>query len=470
MIAIYIRVSTATQVIEGYSLQAQKERLTSFCKANGWDSYKFYVEEGVSAKNDKRPVYQEMMEHIKEGKINTLLVYRLDRIMRSIRDLDDMLKTLEDYKCSFKSATEPFDTTNPTGKLFIYIVGALAQWENEIKSERIKEVLEEKVANEGVWIGNVPYPFNLDENTQKLVPDPIRAQLTLDMIDKYKEGSSAAKIAEFMDEVENDKNWIAKTVIRILKNPALYGATRWVDEVYENTHEGIITKDEFEKIQEMMKDRSLVKRRDVKSIYLFQGKLVCPSCEGILTVNRYFRPRKDGTVFQGATYRCTNCFNSKKFRKSISEPSFLNALYSYMQNVKIERIENLEIKKETPIYVKQFQEIEQKRKKYQRAWASDLMNDDEFKSLMEETRKPYEELKEKVKNSNEPKPIDIEQVKNIVFTFNQNFKMLKKEEKRNFISSFIKRIEFKIIPQPPVRPDKSKRGKDKIVISNIIFY
>src|SRR5699024_1778692 len=195
MIAVYIRVSSATQVKDGYSLQTQKERLTSFCKANGWDDYKFYVEEGRSAKNDKRPEYQKMMKDVKDKEVNTVLVYRLDRIMRSIGDLHDMLQTFEEYDCSFKSATEPFDTTNATGKLFIYIVGALAQWENELKSERIKEVLEEKVANEGVWIGNVPYPFDLIEETNKLIPNEERKKHTLKMIDLFKRGYSSLRIS-----------------------------------------------------------------------------------------------------------------------------------------------------------------------------------------------------------------------------------------------------------------------------------
>lgn len=168
MIGIYIRVSSREQVEEGYSLQTQKSRLKAFCKVNGWDNYKIYVEEGRSAKNDNRPVYQDMMNAVKNEKIKTVLVYRLDRIMRSIRDLDDMLRAFEKHGCSFKSATEPFDTTNATGKLFIYLVGALAQWENELKSERISEVLDEKVADEGIWIGNVPYPFDRDEDTKKI--------------------------------------------------------------------------------------------------------------------------------------------------------------------------------------------------------------------------------------------------------------------------------------------------------------
>lgn len=471
MIGIYIRVSSAAQVEEGYSLTAQKERLTSFCDAQGWKDYKFYIEEGRSAKNDKRPKYQELMQNIRDGKVKTVLVYRLDRIMRSIGDLHQMLNTFEEYDCAFKSATEPFDTTNATGKLFIYIVGALAQWEIEMKSERIKEVLEEKVATEGVWIGNVPYSFYLDKNTDKLVPHPIREKLTLDMIDKYKNGTSTSKIADYMNEIETtDKTWRATTLIRIFKNPALYGATRWNDKVYEKTHDGIISKDEFLTLQLMLNDRSKVRLRSVKSNYLFQGAIVCPECKSFLNVNRYIRKRSDGSTYQGAIYRCPPCAKEKKFNKTVGEQRFLDALYDYMRNIKIEHIEKLEVKRDKPDYVKQFEVIEQKRKKYQRAWASDLMDDEEFKSLMEETRLPYEDLKYKIENSSEPRPIDIDQVKNIVLMFNQGFKKLTNEEKQMFISNFIRKIKFKLIPQPPKQPSKAKQGKDKVIIENIEFY
>lgn len=471
MIAIYIRVSSQQQVKEGYSLQAQKNMLTSFCEAREWSNYKFYIEEGLSAKNDKRPVYQDMMRHVEEGKIKTVLVYKLDRIMRSIGDLDKMLKTFDKHECSFVSATEPFDTTSPTGKLFIYIVGALAQWENEIKSERIKFVLEEKVSDEGIWIGNVPYPFDLDEKTQKLIPNPERAEKTLEIIEMYMSGMGTHKIAEYMNATETtDKTWRANTIYRILKNPALYGATRWVNKVYENTHQGIISKEKFELLQRMMKDRADTRYKDVESTYLFQSVLACPTCERTLSVARYFRKRKDGTTYQGATYRCTWCAKENKFNHHIGEQKFLDALYKYMQNVKIEHLQNVELKNEKPDYVKQFEAIENKRRKYQRAWANDMITDDEFKELMNETREVYEELKLKIKKEENNISIDPKRIAGTIMMFNKNFKELTIEEKRKFIASFIRKIYFKVTPQPPKRPEISQKGKPKVEITKVIFY
>lgn len=469
MIAVYIRVSSATQVKDGYSLQTQKERLTSFCKANGWDDYKFYVEEGRSAKNDKRPEYQKMMKDVKDKKVNTVLVYRLDRIMRSIGDLHDMLQTFEEYECSFKSATEPFDTTNATGKLFIYIVGALAQWENELKSERIKEVLEEKVANEGVWIGNVPYPFDLNEETNKLIPNEERKKHTLKMIDLFKRGYSSLRISDYMEELTG-RTWHHNKVLRIIRNPALCGDTTWVDKTYEDTHKGIISRKEYNHVQEILKDRFKGEIRTTKSICVFQGKIVCPQCNKIMTVQRYYRKRQDGTEKEGALYRCNRCLKNKVDQPYPSEESLLKALNFYVKDINLHDLHDVKVDNKKPDYIKRLEVIENKRSKYQRAWGNDLMTDEEFKTRMEETRERYEELKKLSDEYEEPKPIDPEAIKNIVAMFNDNFNKLTKKEKREFVSMFFKSIEYEAIPQKPKNPSKSSKGRNKVVIKKINFY
>lgn len=469
MIGIYIRVSTATQAKDGYSLAAQKERLTAYCKAHGWNNYKFYIEKGLSAKDTKRPVYQEMMNHVKEGKINTVLVYKLDRIMRSIGELDKMLREFEKHNCSFKSATEPFDTTNATGKLFIYLVGALAQWEIELNSERIKMALNEKVSK-GERIGMAPYPFDqLEDNT--LVPNPERAKKTLMMIEKYEKGVAIQDVADFMQSIEEtNKTWRATTVLRILRNPALCGDSKWNDEIIENTHEGIISKERYKRLQTMIDDRSRARKRVAYNTYLFQQKIVCPSCGNFLSVNRYIRKRPDGSEYRGATYRCGPCAKKNLYNKAVGERRYLNALYEYMKNFKLDDLDIPEKKDERYLLKKQLDVIKKKRAKYQKAWANDLMTDEEFAERMNETKKPLEELKEKINNYKTPELPNIERIKNVVTDFNQNFRRLTLLEKQEFISKFIRKIHFKLIPQKSKRPDKYKRGKDLVVITKVFFY
>ncbi|MGY0692933.1 recombinase family protein [Virgibacillus sp. FSP13] len=467
-IAIYIRVSTFEQAKEGYSIAAQKERLTAYCTAQGWDNYKFYVDEGVSAKDTKRPELQKLFKDMHQGKINMILVYRLDRFTRKVIDLHKMLEEMDNYNCAFKSATEPYDTSTAMGRMFITIVAALAQWEAENLSERVKMALEEKVSS-GERVGGIPFPYDLGDD-ETLVVNERRTKITLDIIDKIKSGMSSESVAAFLNKTNNDKpTWRAQTVLRILRNPALYGATRWNDKIYDDTHKGIMTKEEFNKLQLILSDRTQHRRREVKNNYIFQGVISCPNCGRTLSVNRYIRKRADGSEHQFAMYRCQPCEKAKKFNKNISERKILEALYDYMKDVNITNIEHVEQNDES-VYADQLKQVERKREKYQRGWAADLVSDDEFKKLMDDTREIYDDLKEKVKQHESPVIIDKQALQEIVFTFNSNFKMLTQDEKRAFVSTFIRKIEFQIIPQPPVRPDKSKRGYDLVKITNVVFY
>jgi DNA invertase Pin-like site-specific DNA recombinase/uncharacterized protein YbaR (Trm112 family) len=467
-VGLYIRVSTQEQAKEGYSIPAQKERLMAYCAAQGWTDFKFYIEEGVSAKDTNRPQLQQLLNDVKKGKINMILVYRLDRFTRSVRDLYNMLEMLETYKCAFKSATELYDTSNAMGRMFIGLVALLAQWETENLSERIKMALHEKVMNDGERVGNIPYGFDLNDE-EKLVAND-KAPIVLKMNQKTKEGMSASQLAKYLNKVNTDRVWYPQGVIRVLENPALYGATRWNDEIIEDTHKGIISKEEYLKIQAMLEDRSIHKNREVKSIYLYQGILICPTCQNPLSVNRTVRKNKDDTEYQIVMYKCQNCYKNGHKMLTIGEYRFTEALYHYMRNEKFTDIEPVkEEDDEREILTKQLQQIEKKREKYQRAWASDLISDKEFEKRMEETRETYEELKEKMSKIKTPVPIDTEVIKDIVFTFNENFQFLTDEEKKMFISQFIRRIEFDLIPQPPLHK-KNKKGKEKVVITKVDFY
>jgi site-specific DNA recombinase len=467
-IGIYIRVSTLEQAKEGYSIAAQKERLTAFCTALGWADYKFYVDEGVSAKDTNRPQLQMLLDHIKTRSISTILVYRLDRFTRRVKDLHKMLEFLEEHKCAFKSATEPYDTSTAMGKLFITIVAALAEWETDNLSERVKMALEEKAA-EGERVGNAPFGFDLSPK-EKLVKNE-QSAIVMEMIDLFKSGYSANKIANHLNQRYNHRQWHAQGVLRVFKNPALYGATRWNDKVFEETHEGLITKEEFNQLQNMLNDRSLHRRRDVVNTYLFQGIISCPQCSRSLSVNRYTRKKKDGSTYQGALYKCQACWKEGNGMVSVGEERILQALKTYMKDVVIEDIKVPESQNdEREILIKQQQHIEKKREKYQRAWANDLITDVEFEERMKETMVTYDQIKNELKKIKAPVQLDTEAIKNIIFTFNQSFLFLTTEEKKQFISRFIRKIEFELIPQPAKRPDKHSKGKDLVVISNVEFY
>ncbi len=143
-IGTYLRVSTEeqAQAVEG-SLDNQKYRIKSFIEIRnsqekGWGKVvETYADEGLSAKDTKRPAYQKMMADIKKGKINLIMVTDLSRLSRNIYDFCNLLNDLEKYKAKFLSIKEQFDSSTPSGKMMIYNMINLAQFEREQISERV---------------------------------------------------------------------------------------------------------------------------------------------------------------------------------------------------------------------------------------------------------------------------------------------------------------------------------------------
>ena len=135
---LYPRVSTEDQSRFGHSLDEQECKLKQLCEFKGYEIYKIYREEGVSAKNTNRPKFQEMIEDMKNGKINKIIVYKLDRLTRSIQDLEVICSMLEEYNCELESVAEEINTGNANGKFFIRMLTILAQLEIERTSERTK--------------------------------------------------------------------------------------------------------------------------------------------------------------------------------------------------------------------------------------------------------------------------------------------------------------------------------------------
>ena len=133
---LYPRVSTEDQSRYGHSLDEQEDKLKKLCDFKEYEIYKIYREEGVSAKNMNRPKFQEMIKDMKDGKINKIIVYKLDRLTRSIKDLENICSMLEENKCSLESVAEEINTDTANGKFFIRMLTILAQLEIERTSER----------------------------------------------------------------------------------------------------------------------------------------------------------------------------------------------------------------------------------------------------------------------------------------------------------------------------------------------
>mgnify|MGYP001572944372 FL=1 len=165
-IAIYIRVSTEDQAKEGYSLEVQREYLESFAKREGLEIFKIYQDDGISGYSTERPALKELLKDAKDRKFDLVLVYKIDRFSRNLKDLLNLVDELSTYGVGFKSATEPFDTTTSAGKLMFQQLGSFAEFERNRIAERVFPGMIKGVQR-GNWQGARYAPYGYTYTKEK---------------------------------------------------------------------------------------------------------------------------------------------------------------------------------------------------------------------------------------------------------------------------------------------------------------
>ncbi|GGJ76220.1 site-specific DNA recombinase [Anoxybacillus voinovskiensis] len=312
-VAIYVRVSTDEQAKEGFSIPAQRERLRAFCASQGWEIVQEYIEEGWSAKDLERPQMRQLLKDIKKGNIDIILVYRLDRLTRSVLDLYLLLQTFEKYNVAFRSATEVYDTSTAMGRLFITLVAALAQWERENLAERVKFGIEQMIDEGKKPGGHSPYGYKFDKDFNCTVVE--EEAKTVQMIYRlYCDGYGYRSIADRLNELgikpRIAKEWNHISIRDILTNDIYIGTYRWGNKVVPNNHPAIISEPLFKKVQKEREKREVDRSRVGK--FLFTGLLYCGNCNEH-KMQGSFDKREQKTY-----YRCLKC-NRITHEKNILE-------------------------------------------------------------------------------------------------------------------------------------------------------
>ncbi|MBH0331440.1 resolvase [Brevibacillus brevis] len=292
---IYRRVSTDMQAEEGFSLDAQRMRLEAYAASQGWNIVDDYCDEGFSAKNTDRPQMQRLIADIKNNKFDVVLVYRLDRFVRSVLDLHELLQLMDKHDVKFKSATEVFDTTSATGRLFITMIATLAQWERETIAERVHMGMTKK-AEQGLRNG-APAPYGYDLIDGKLIVNQEEAKWVRYMFSRYPSVGSQSIAKELNKKGIKTKKgevWSDFSVRYILKNPIYTGTLRWNYEsiskgtrkrtgeeitqtLNQDDFEAIVDNEKFQEIQKIMKKRKTDAFRS-DNHYPFSGVMKCQNC------------------------------------------------------------------------------------------------------------------------------------------------------------------------------------------------
>ena len=267
--ALYVRVSTDVQV-DGYSIEAQIESLENYVKSQGWLDYKVYTDPGFSGKNLDRPAMKALIEDCENGKIDTVLVFKLDRLSRSQKDTLFLIEEVFNANdVGFISIRERFDTTSPFGKAMIGVLSVFAQLERETILERTRIGLKKR-AEDGFWRGGgkTPFAYNYDKKTGQLVINPER-KVIFDLMKTLRlQGYSYRELEKITGY---DQSWIQG----ILSAKTNLGKIPYKGNLYEGRHEAVISEEEYKQLQQIERERS---RNQHTRHYLLSGKIYCGHC------------------------------------------------------------------------------------------------------------------------------------------------------------------------------------------------
>jgi site-specific DNA recombinase len=255
-VAVYTRVSTEDQAREGYSLDAQKERLFAYCEAQGWELAEFYEENGHSGRNTRRPAYQRMMEE--RAKWDVILVMKMDRIHRNSKNFMIMMENLEKWGKKFTSMNESLDTSTAVGRFVVDIIQRIAQLESEQIGERTYMGMAHKAENAPGLLGfNPPFGYCIKDNDLSILPE--EAEIVHRIFTSYSSGETMGNIALSLNREEiltrRRCAWTIWSIRYLLHNPAYAGFRRWDKILVPSTHEAIISREQFDRVQIMIRTR-----------------------------------------------------------------------------------------------------------------------------------------------------------------------------------------------------------------------
>ncbi len=290
----YIRVSTEHQAEKGDSLETQRDGIKDYCLKKGWKLVEIYKDGGLSGSTSERPAYQQMLRDLKKDKFDVVVVTKIDRLSRNIRDFVFFLDLIEKHNKSFVSVTQNFDTSTPMGRLTLNILASFAQFEREIISERIREVMFKKALRGNQWLGGPP-PMGYSLKDKKLVINEEEALLVKEIFKTYIAVQSTSQTAEILTSrgfTYRGKHIASTTVGRVLTNRVYIGDFIWGKRkkgnmgmiekpekewiIIPNVIPPIIEEDLFYRANAILKTNR--ERQNKRSTAMLSGILYCKQC------------------------------------------------------------------------------------------------------------------------------------------------------------------------------------------------
>jgi DNA invertase Pin-like site-specific DNA recombinase len=215
----YVRASTEDQATTGVSLDAQEARVGAYCTAMGWDVSEVVRDAGESAKSLKRPGIAQTLERVRAGAVERIVVAKLDRLTRSIRDLSDLIDLCAKHDVALVSVGETLDTSSAAGRMIVNMLGVVGQWEREAIAERTSTALSHK-RRSGLAYATTPFGYRREGDA--LLPDAFEQKALREAMRMDSAGASFREIARFLTDLgakpHRGKAWYASSVRAILRS------------------------------------------------------------------------------------------------------------------------------------------------------------------------------------------------------------------------------------------------------------
>ncbi|KXW59012.1 DNA-invertase hin [Ferrovum myxofaciens] len=327
--AVYTRKSTDEGLDQEYnSIDAQRDAGHAYIasqRAEGWISVADdYDDPAFSGGNMERPALKRLMADIEAGKIDVIVIYKIDRLTRSLADFSKMVEVFERYGVSFVSVTQQFNTTTSMGRLMLNILLSFAQFEREVTGERIRD----KIAaskRKGMWMGGVP-PIGYDVENRRLIPNEREAKIVRHIFQRFLElGSSTLLVKELRLDGVTSKGWttqdgkvregkpIDKSLIyKMLGNRTYLGELRHKEQWYPAEHPPIIDRELWDKVHAILATNGRVRGNATRATvpYLLKGIVFGNDGRALSPWHttkkngrryRYYVPQRDAKEYAGAS-------------------------------------------------------------------------------------------------------------------------------------------------------------------------
>ena len=316
--AIYTRKSCEDGLeLEYNSLDAQYDSAEAYIRSqasNGWRVIpKRYDDGGFSGGNVNRPALKALMRDIENGEVDVVVVYKIDRLSRSLGDFTDLSKIFERHNVSFVSVTQQIDTSNAAGRMMLNILMSFAQFEREMTSDRIRDKIY-ATRKKGLWSGGM-IPFGYKTVDKRLVPDPVTAPVVRHVFARYAESASAKLVASelqkkfgprtFGSKKGGDPTWRMMHVYRILRNPVYKGELlhRATGEVFHGLHEPLVDAALWEDCRRILDESAgLQPSAHRETVAILKGLVRCGHCGGAMAP--VFTVKRKGLRY--SYYRCVS--------------------------------------------------------------------------------------------------------------------------------------------------------------------